>query len=369
MWPGQQPANGGEQNPQQPNPYQQPGYPQPNPYQQPGPGSPQQNPYAQPVGGGSGAGQPGGPQWQTPQAHQTPQAPQVPPTLQTPQPPQAPPGPPMPPSGGGGGTGGGGRRTTVIAVTAALAVVAAAVVTGFVVLKDDGEKTSAQDDPKPPASAPASGSASPSPSTSGSSTPDPSGGGRGDDDGVKPVINGWKPVISTKRLAVFDVPPDWKVEPGMSSGFLDDKGKSVISMSSVASYKDGACKANNSLGGTGTKGAQGAKSEADAAETEALSWVWAAFDQKKTGRFAGAKAKPFTSDHGVSGYTSSATVTGVAKSDACATDGKAFTLTFKNKENDLVTWVLYSAKGVKDEVPDDVIKKIMSSMRPLPSAS
>ncbi|MBC2876334.1 MULTISPECIES: hypothetical protein [Streptomyces] len=345
MWPGQQPANGGEQNPQQPNPYQQPGYQQPNPYQRPGPGSPEQNPYAQPAG--AGAGQPGGPQWQTP------------PTLQAPQPPQAPPGPPMPPSGGSGG----GRRTTVIAVTAALAVVAAAVVTGFVVLKDDGEKTSAQDDPKPPASA--SASASPSASPGGSSTPDPSGGGRGDDDGVKPVIAGWKPVISTKRLAVFDVPADWKVEPGMSSGFLDDKGKSVISMSSVASYKDGACKANNSLGGAGTKGAQGAKSEADAAETEALSWVWAAFDQKKTGRFAGTKAKPFTSDHGVSGYTSSATVTGVAKSDACATDGKAFTLTFKNKENDLVTWVLYSAKGVKDELPDDTIKKIMSSLRPL----
>ncbi|WP_308015532.1 hypothetical protein [Streptomyces huiliensis] len=249
-------------------------------------------------------------------------------------------------------------------MTAALAVVAAAVVTGVVLLKDDGEETSAHDDPKPPpsASAPASPSASASPS--GSATQEPTGGGRGDDE-VKPVIDGWKPVVSTKRMTVFDVPADWKVEPGMSSGFLDDKGKSVISMSSIASYKSGACKADNSVGGTGTKGAQGAKSEADAAENEALSWVWAAFDQKKTGKFARNKATPFTSDHGVSGYTSSATVTGVAKSDACATDGKAFTVTFKNKQSDLVTWVLYSAKGVKDEVSDDVIKKIMSSLRPL----
>lgn len=56
MWPGQQPP-GGEQNPQDQNPYQQPGYQQPNPYQQPGyqeTGYPQPNPYGQ---------QPGQPQW------------------------------------------------------------------------------------------------------------------------------------------------------------------------------------------------------------------------------------------------------------------------------------------------------------------
>ncbi|NED69921.1 hypothetical protein G3I15_54285, partial [Streptomyces sp. SID10244] len=92
MWPGQQPP-GGEQNPQDNNPYQQPGYQQPNPYQQPGYQQP--NPYAQQQ-----------PQWNAPTVPGGPNAPK----------------------------GGDGNRTKLVAIVAATAVVIAAGVTGFLVL-------------------------------------------------------------------------------------------------------------------------------------------------------------------------------------------------------------------------------------------
>ncbi|MBT2386366.1 hypothetical protein [Streptomyces sp. ISL-11] len=342
MWPGQQPP-GGEQNPHDQNPYQtpgpqpgpQPGFQQPNPYQQPGyapPGyGPQQNPYQQ-------AGQPGStvPQW----------------------PAAAPPGAPEPPRDNR-------RRTTVIAIGAAVAVVAAAVVTGVVVLKDDDKQNVAKTDPK--ASASASAPASATPSAGGSQEPldNPRGG-----EEIKPVIAGWKVVTNNKRHNAFDVPPEWKVaSPGMSFGITEEGDKSLapkgISMSGVAFFNEDRCEKDTNPVAAGTKGAQGAKSEADAAENEALNWVFYAFDQKKTGKFNYSKGKPFKSDYGLTGTSSSATVTGISAKRRCASSGKAFTVTYKDTQGDLATWCLYSATGTEDEVSDDVIKKIMSSLRPL----
>ncbi|GHF30142.1 hypothetical protein GCM10010218_09250 [Streptomyces mashuensis] len=329
MWPGQQQPGGG-QNPQ-PNPYQQPGYPQqPNPYQQP-PGYQQQpNPYAQP-----GGPQPGG-QWNAP---------------------GMPPQPPQPPRPGRN------RRTTLIAASAALAVVAAAVVTGVVVLKGGKNDDKGPENNNVAKGTATSAPATPSPAGSSAAPPAPEDNPRAGVD-VKPVIPGWKTVVSTKRQNAFDVPPDWKVNPaGTSTGFELD-GKPIAVMTSTASYKSGECSKNDERGKAGSKGAQGAKSEADAAETEALNWVWAAFDKKKTGTFDHTKAQPYTSDHGISGYWASAKVTGVQKTDKCSTDGKSFTVTYKTASGDLATWVLYAGTGFDGELPDDTIKKIMSTLRP-----
>ncbi|WP_338930934.1 hypothetical protein WEB32_05515 [Streptomyces netropsis] len=340
MWPGQQPP-GGEQNPQDPNqkpnqnPYQQPAYQQPNPYQQPGYQQP--NPYQQPAGQPGAPGypsQPGVPQWTPPGAPGGPQSPRD-----------------------------NRKRTTMIAIGAAVAVVAAAVVTGVVVLKDDDEQPAAKGgDPKPASSAPA---APASPSQSAAAPDD----NPRDGEETKPVIDGWKVVVNGKRHNAFDVPADWTVRsPTMSTGFEDEDGKPLVTMSGNAVYKDGECAKNDHRGGAGTKGAQGAKSEGSAAEIESLNWVFAAFDQKKTGRFDTTKAKPFKSDHGITGYTASATVTGVKKTDKCVTDGKAFAVTYKDTSGDLATWILYAGTGFDGELPDDTIKKIMSSLRPLKSS-
>ncbi|WP_432585640.1 hypothetical protein ABVG11_05385 [Streptomyces sp. HD1123-B1] len=365
MWPGQQPP-GGEQNPHEQNPYQQPGYHQPNPYQQPGYQQP--NPYQQP---------PQQQQQQQPGQPAYPGQPQQQPGYAGPhqqthpqqQPqgwggPSAPPGAPQPPHK---------KRTATIAVVTAVAVVAAAAVAAvFVLGKDDGENDeSSGKKPGGSSSAPASSEA-------------PSGSDRGDDnprDGedaedVKPVIPGWKTVVSAKRHNAFDVPANWGVESsGLSIGFEDDNGKPLVVMSAPGIYKKDYCTVKDEDGyenksdaaGAGSKGAQGAKSEASAARIEAGNWAFAAFDQDKTGKLKVGQSKKFTSDHGLKGYTASATVTGVKKTDKCSTDGKSVAVSYTDTNGDFATWVLYSEKGTKNEVPDATIKKIMSSLRPLKS--
>lgn len=371
MWPGQQPP-GGEQNPQNPNPYQQPGYHQPNPYQQPGYHQP--NPYQQPQQGQPQQPQP--PQPPTPQP-QPPQG-QYPPQGQ-PQPtydmpaqawggPAAQPGPPEPPRKK--------NRTAVVAIVAAVAVVAAAGVTAAFVMKRDKGGDGGQDEAK--------GGKKPSATAPSSASPPAQGGGRDGEDNpragetAEPVIPGWKTVINPKRHDVFDVPAGWYVaSPDTMSSYSKD-GKPIISMTGPAYYKEDNCTVKDKktgatysspLAGAGTKGAQGAKTQAEAAKNEALNWVYAVFDQDRTGDFKYTKPKKFTSDHGIKGYSSSATVTGVKKTDACSSDGKSFTVTYTDINGDYATWVLYAAKGVKDEVPDETIKKIMSTLRPLKSAS
>ncbi|MET7766617.1 hypothetical protein ABZS71_33250 [Streptomyces sp. NPDC005393] len=368
MWPGEQPP-GGEQNPQdqnrhqnpyqqpgysQPNPYQQPGYHQPNPYQQPPQHQPQQPQPGQPGQPGQHPGY-GRPQDQPGQSWGTP---------------SAPPGAPQPPRDGK-------KRTATIAIVAAVAVVAAAAITGVLVLSKDGSKSDESKkgaDKKPAASSSAPASSAPAEDPSAGGSDNPRGGG--DEGTVKPVIPGWKPVVSPKRHNAFDVPANWVVEsPDLSTGFEDDKGKPLVVMSAPARYKKDYCTVKDEGGyedksdvaGVGSKGAQGAKSEASAAKIEAENWVYAAFDQKQTGKREVTDAKKFTSDYGLKGYTSSATVTGVKKTDKCTTDGKSVTVTYTDTNGDFATWVLYSAKGVKDEVPDATIKKIMSTLRPVKS--
>ncbi|MEU7043369.1 hypothetical protein AB0A77_20205 [Streptomyces varsoviensis] len=365
MWPGQQPP-GGEQNPQDPNqnPYQQPGYQQagyeqpgyrqaghqqaarqqPNPYQQPG--FQQPNPYQQP-----GGPQPGG-QWGPPM----------------------PPGAPRPPDGK--------RKRTAIAIGTAVAVVAAAVVAGVFLFQDgDGKKkeeakvgqnASPTAGPSSSASGSASGAGADSDSGRGSdsqggSEEDPADNPRSGSSDVKPVISGWKAVANPLRHDAFDVPPDWHVaSPGLTTGFQDDKGQGGVGMTGPAFYKPDVCAKDTRQGGAGTKGAQSAKSPAQAAEIEALNWVYYAYDTKRTGHLSGTKSQPFKSDHGLTGFWSSAKVTGVEKTDKCSSDGKAFTVSYKDTAGDLATWVLYTDVGVKDELSDATIKKIMSTLRPLP---
>lgn len=47
----------------------------------------------------------------------------------------------------------------------------------------------------------------------------------------------------------------------------------------------------------------------------------------------------------------------------CDSDGKAITFAFKNGADDFVTWNLYGAKGVKDELSEATIQKILGTVR------
>lgn len=346
MWPGQQPP-GGEQNPQDQNPYQQPGYQQPNPYQQPGYQQPGQQPgYQQP---GAPYGQPqGGPQWGAP---------------------TEPLGGPLPSGGSGGG--GGGNKTKVTAIVAASAVVIAAGVTAFLVLgggdKDDNAGGDASKSPK------ASASTSPSASAGGSDD-NPRGG-----DEEKATVAGWKVVVNPKWGTAFDVPADWKVEtPGTFIGFEDEKkgdGSPFIGMSAPAFLKEKWCTSDDdkdghdsdtSLAAAGTKGQSGAKDTADVARNDAAVWVFGGYtDQKESSKklLKVGKSETYTTASGVKGSVATTYSTGVPKKGKCDSDGKATTFAFKNSAGDFVSWTFYGAKGVKEEVPDATVRKILSTVR------
>lgn len=332
MWPGQQPP-GGEQNPQN-NPYQQPGYQQPNPYQQPGY---QQQPGAY-----------GQQQWGAPQ----------------------PPGAPQPSPGGGGG--GGGNRTKVVAIVAALAVVVAAGVTGFLVL--GGDKDDQADDgkdKKPSASASADKSETPSTGPSASGDEDNPRGG----DGLKATIDGWKVVANPRFGTMFDVPADWEIDSTDTSvGFeWEEKGKTDRTTVTAPAYlksewcttdenKDGR-KESTALATTGTRGESGAKDTDMAAETRVPWWIFGGYTQpdKKSVKYG--KPKAYTTTSGIKGSVITAYSQGTPQKGKCDSEGKAITFAFKNSAGDFVTWNLYGAKGVDEEVPEATIQKILSTVR------
>ncbi|MFJ9247490.1 hypothetical protein [Streptomyces sp. NPDC101776] len=330
MWPGQQPP-GGEQNPQD-NPYQQPGYQQPNPYQQPGYQQP--NPYGQQ------------PHWGAP----------------------GPAGGPRPPQGGGGG-----NRTKVVAIVAATAVVVAAGVTGFLVLGGDNK-----DDKADGGKGTSSQSPSTDPSTSSSETSGSDDNPRGNET-EKPTIAGWKVVVNQKYGTAFDVPADWEVgKPGTFTFFEDEvkgDGSPYIGFSAPAYLKQSWCesdddkdgtKETSSLASSGTKGEDGAKDTASTARGDAASFAFGGYtDQKDSSKkyLKIGEAKPYTTKSGVVGSVASSYTSGVPKSGKCSSDGKATTFAFKNSANDFVSWTLYGAKGVSEEIPDATVQKILSTVR------
>ncbi|MFD4630587.1 hypothetical protein ACFVYR_11255 [Streptomyces sp. NPDC058284] len=352
MWPEKQPP-GGEQNPQDQsqNPYQQPGYQQPNPYQQPG--YQQQQPgYQQPAGGyqqphSAGFSQPEQPQqWAAP----TP--------------------PPMPPPQNGGGQGGGdGKKTKITAIVAALAVVVAAGVTGYLVLGGDKDDEA--------------GPAKPSPAKSVSKDPSPKpsddGNARGEGGEDKPTIDGWQVVVNPKWGTAFDVPPDWKVEtPDTLIGFDDRKdngAKSIIIMTAPAILKEKWCSSDDDkdgemddtkLAAVGTKGQNGAKNTEDIARNDSAWWVYGGYTEQTKAdkkKIKISKIEDYTTASGIKGSLATSTTSGAATSAKCDSEGKATTFGFKNEAGEYVAWTLYGAKGVKDEVPDATVKKILSTVR------
>ncbi|WP_299536941.1 hypothetical protein [uncultured Streptomyces sp.] len=351
MWPGQQPP-GGEQNPQDPqqNPYQQPGYQQPNPYQQPGYQQPgYQQPGEQP--GYAQGQQPGYPQ---PNPYQQPTAPQY-----------AVPGP-------DGGPGNDKKKTTLVAVVAAAVVVVAAVTTGAVVLNKDGDEGGTDAKASPSVSAEPTGATSSAPANP-----------RGEDGDAVPTVAGWKVVTNPKWGTRFDVPGDWEVaSPGVFSGFEDAKeplGSPAAGFTAPAYYKSKWCvddsdkdgdEEETSLAGVGSKGAQGAKSSAEAATNEAGTWVWAAYAQTDPkDKIKVGEPKDYTTASGLTGSVVEATATGLANKKKCDSDGKSIAFSFKNGKDVYATWVLYAAAGVDDELPDATIKKILSTVRLVESTS
>ncbi|MFJ9818981.1 hypothetical protein ACIRU3_27755 [Streptomyces sp. NPDC101151] len=324
MWPGEQPPGSGQQH----NPYQQPGNGQPNPYQQPA--GPQHHPYA-------------GPQHH-PHAGQQPPAPWAQPTVTTP--------PPQP----------GGGRTRLVAILAAAAVVVASGVTGFLLLggkKDDGAR------PGPTASSPTA--ASPSAS---SAADDPRSA-----DGEKPTVAGWKVVVNPVTGIAFDVPAAWQVRSKSWITYVteqSDDDKVLVGMKAPAVLKEKWCAADEdrdgktdytSLANVGTRGNKDAKNTAQIAREDSANWVYGWYTQPDRKKVRTGPVTSYTTASGITGSVATSRSTGVVKQDRCDSEGKATTFAFKDSDGALLSWSLFSAAGVSEEVPDATIRKIMSTVR------
>lgn len=173
------------------------------------------------------------------------------------------------------------------------------------------------------------------------------------------------------------MPPEWNVnESGVSLSFHDEvknDGSPIITMSGTATLKEEWCTVDKdadgrvekfSLADTGIKGAQGAKDTAQVATDNTSAWAWAAFAQKEPkGTVKVGAAKEYTTSSGIKGHMVVVTAPNLKKEHKCSTDGKTVGFGFKNAVGDFASFVLISAAGVKDEVPDDVSNKVISSIR------
>ncbi|MGW0392190.1 hypothetical protein ACWDYJ_15125 [Streptomyces sp. NPDC003042] len=271
--------------------------------------------------------------------------------------PYQPPFPPYP-VGAGGAIGtprrqqdGKRRRTVVVGLCALTAVAVTAAVVGFVVVGHKGKD-------RPPAAAPAS----PSSSTSSSSS-------------ANPLIAGWKTVVNPKHGTAFDVPPEWEVaSPDIFSGYSDNKDpdKVLIGHTAPAFYKSKWCSIDADgdgqvtdvrLAAVGTKGADGAKDTAEVAEKTAPTWVYAAYTQPDKSLVKWDKPVEFTTKSGVKGSYVKARSEGAVQSHRCSGDGQAVVFGFKNSKGGFVAWDFYGRTGVPGAVGDDLIMRILSTVR------
>lgn len=336
MWPGDQ-QGGGQQYPQQP--YGQPQYGQQPQGQWPNqpnqPNQPPPNPYHQQ------------PQWG---------------------------GPP----GGGGPRPPGRNNALVITVSAVCAVLLmAGAVFAAVAVTDDDEPDRAGPAPSAtPATVNAAAGPGGEPSPEPTRPTDPATEGDGGGDGglsgpdndpskkVKAVVPGWQPVPRKDRQVAYDVPKSWTVQSeGLLIGFENDDGTPKVLMGGTAVHKKDWC-GTDERAATGTKGASGAKSTADAALAAADSWARAAYADEFGGRVRLGRATSFSNKHGVKGSTVTAKVTGTSKAkDECASDGIVRTVAVKAPNGEYAVWIVVADTGVADAVSAGDIETMMDSLR------
>ncbi|MFB9738738.1 hypothetical protein ACFQE4_03420 [Streptomyces thermocoprophilus] len=309
MWPEQQPPGGNP--PQQPNPH-----PQPNPYRQPGSQEPGPHP-----------------------------APREAPTVTAAQA-----GPPD-----------GDRRTTVIAVTAAVAVVLAATVTGALLV------LARSDDGAAPAPDTSSASASAAPSTTGN----PRAG-----DGVQPTVPGWKAVVNADKGIAFDVPADWVPRsPDWVSYVADDSDpdeKPLVAMKAPAEFKQNWCADDpdrdgrverTALASAGSRGNNGARSTEEIARADSEAWVYGAYTQPDRTKVTVGPVTSYTTASGLTGSLATAQSSGVPRTHKCDSDGRATTFAFRLPDGGFGSWSFVGAEGVKEEVPESVVRRILATVR------
>ncbi|MFE3471964.1 hypothetical protein [Streptomyces sp. B27] len=70
-----------------------------------------------------------------------------------------------------------------------------------------------------------------------------------------------------------------------------------------------------------------------------------------------------TTRSGLTGSVATATSSGLEAKGRCDLDGRATAFAFKDGKGQLVSWTFAGVRGVTDEVPDQIVRKILSTVR------
>ncbi len=223
----------------------------------------------------------------------------------------------------------------------------------------------------------ADGKSSPKPTVSKSAEPSPteSGESRGNDE-LKPTVEGWKVVVNPRFGTMFDVPADWEIDSTDTSvGFEWEEKDGKLDRTTVTapaylkskwctvdSDKDGRTE-DTALVTAGTRGESGAKDLDEAAETRVPWWIFGGYTQPDRKSVKYDKPKAYTTTSGLVGSVATARSENTPQNGKCDSEGKAITFAFENGAGDYVTWNLFGAKGVKEEIPEATVQKILSTVR------
>jgi hypothetical protein len=183
-------------------------------------------------------------------------------------------------------------------------------------------------------------------------------------------------VTNPRTGIVFDVPPEWSLKPTSWASYVADEGDPeefpLVGFSAPAILKEKWCVFDADLDGSsdetwlaaaGSRGERGARTPQEAARDNASLWVYGGYTQPDMAKVTKGAAQPYTTASGITGSVATASSTGVEPDGKCDTDGKATAFAFKNPKGDIVSWTFVGAKGVGDEVPDGVVRKVLSTVR------
>lgn len=189
---------------------------------------------------------------------------------------------------------------------------------------------------------------------------------------VPPLISGWQAVAADRDHVAYDVPPDWRVlTPGTIAGYENPDGRPEVVMHTVSDYRHGFCghERGSTRAEVGFITPQGSKLEAQAQEA-VRTWAAAAAEgedgKQPSVTISGPRQVP------VDGGEITATVfTGTAKpmdTNPCSAPLVKVTIAVLAKPDG--TSALFTAvtdEQVPDALPDDVLARIISSVRPVGS--
>ena len=176
-------------------------------------------------------------------------------------------------------------------------------------------------------------------------------------------------VRSTKRAALYDVPPAWTVKSEDSIvGYQTNDGKLLVAASGSASVGDDACGKYTSLALSAVKHSEGSNL-VQASTMEAQAWADAAFRDSKDKRPAlrTEKAKKVTTLTGKPAVIVKVDATAPNPIGSCGTKGAAYALSatgFTGQFGPTAILVVVANVGSDGAIPESEIRQILTTLRP-----